>query len=148
MNCLYNTPGYGLASALTHLGSPAPHGASKPRTPADCRLRHFSRDGEKQQKGYFHCAFSVFSYTSSFLLHILHRTYTRQGTGIVNLGDTGRFTMGSQSDFNMPAHRETFAGFLFDMDGTIIDSTTAIVKHWHTHVPASHVLGRHPPLTS
>ena len=24
-----------------------------------------------------------------------------------------------------------FAGILFDMDGTIIDSTDAIVKHWH-----------------
>ncbi|CAK7203804.1 DL-glycerol-3-phosphatase [Sporothrix eucalyptigena] len=26
----------------------------------------------------------------------------------------------------------TFDGFLFDMDGTIIDSTDAVVKHWHT----------------
>ncbi|KAL2055963.1 hypothetical protein ABVK25_003605 [Lepraria finkii] len=25
----------------------------------------------------------------------------------------------------------TFAGLLFDMDGTIVDSTDAIVKHWH-----------------
>ena len=24
-----------------------------------------------------------------------------------------------------------FAGLLFDMDGTIVDSTDAIVKHWH-----------------
>ena len=24
-----------------------------------------------------------------------------------------------------------FAGILFDMDGTIVDSTDAIVKHWH-----------------
>lgn len=25
----------------------------------------------------------------------------------------------------------SFAGLLFDMDGTLIDSTDAIVKHWH-----------------
>lgn len=25
----------------------------------------------------------------------------------------------------------SFAGILFDMDGTIVDSTDAIVKHWH-----------------
>ena len=25
----------------------------------------------------------------------------------------------------------SFAGLLFDLDGTIIDSTDAIVKHWH-----------------
>lgn len=24
-----------------------------------------------------------------------------------------------------------FAGILFDLDGTIVDSTDAIVKHWH-----------------
>lgn len=27
-----------------------------------------------------------------------------------------------------------FAGILFDMDGTIVDSTDAIVKHWHKSV--------------
>ena len=27
-----------------------------------------------------------------------------------------------------------FAGLLFDMDGTIVDSTDAIVKHWHKSV--------------
>jgi hypothetical protein len=27
--------------------------------------------------------------------------------------------------------RAVFKGLLFDMDGTIIDSTDAIVKHWH-----------------
>lgn len=27
--------------------------------------------------------------------------------------------------------RETFDGLLFDMDGTIIDSTPAVIKHWH-----------------
>ena len=30
-----------------------------------------------------------------------------------------------------------FAGILFDMDGTIVDSTEAIVKHWHKWI-ASH----------
>ena len=34
------------------------------------------------------------------------------------------------------SHREIhhFAGILFDLDGTLIDSTDAIVKHWHRQV--------------
>ncbi|KAI1635169.1 haloacid dehalogenase-like hydrolase [Biscogniauxia mediterranea] len=31
-----------------------------------------------------------------------------------------------------PPEHVTFSGLLFDMDGTIIDSTSAVVKHWHT----------------
>ncbi|KAI1265756.1 HAD-like protein [Xylariaceae sp. FL1019] len=31
-----------------------------------------------------------------------------------------------------PAENVTFDGLLFDMDGTIIDSTSAVEKHWHT----------------
>ncbi|KAG6002550.1 hypothetical protein E4U21_002974 [Claviceps maximensis] len=31
-----------------------------------------------------------------------------------------------------PPQQVSFSGFLFDMDGTIIDSTPAIIKHWHT----------------
>ncbi|KAI3396683.1 hypothetical protein diail_11791 [Diaporthe ilicicola] len=34
--------------------------------------------------------------------------------------------------FSAPPVRASFRGFLFDMDGTIIDSTNAVVKHWHT----------------
>lgn len=30
----------------------------------------------------------------------------------------------------------SFDGFLFDMDGTIIDSTPAVIKHWHTYALA------------
>jgi glycerol 3-phosphatase-1 len=37
----------------------------------------------------------------------------------------------SESSFSAPAETITFHGLLFDMDGTIIDSTDAIVKHWH-----------------
>lgn len=33
--------------------------------------------------------------------------------------------------FTAPAETHEFDGLLFDMDGTIIDSTDAIVKHWH-----------------
>jgi len=33
----------------------------------------------------------------------------------------------------------TFAGILFDMDGTLIDSTDAIVKFWTRYVPPGHV---------
>lgn len=34
------------------------------------------------------------------------------------------------SDFSAPPEAVTFDGLLFDMDGTIIDSTDAVVKHW------------------
>lgn len=43
----------------------------------------------------------------------------------------------SQTDgmgFAGPSVQVTFDGLLFDMDGTIIDSTTAVEKHWHTYV--------------
>ncbi|KAI9713780.1 MAG: hypothetical protein M1820_000510 [Bogoriella megaspora] len=33
--------------------------------------------------------------------------------------------------FSKSAELHSFQGLLFDMDGTIIDSTDAIVKHWH-----------------
>ncbi|KAG9186488.1 glycerol-1-phosphatase [Alternaria panax] len=36
-----------------------------------------------------------------------------------------------EPSFSAPAKTVTFNGLLFDMDGTIIDSTDAIVKHWH-----------------
>lgn len=45
--------------------------------------------------------------------------------------------MGSQPDYTHPPQQVSFAGFLFDMDGTIIDSTPAIVKHWHKYVPCT-----------
>jgi glycerol-1-phosphatase len=35
-------------------------------------------------------------------------------------------------DYIAPPIRVSFDAFLFDMDGTIVDSTTAVVKHWHT----------------
>jgi glycerol 3-phosphatase-1 len=40
--------------------------------------------------------------------------------------------MGSTPDYSLPPQELTFDGFLFDMDGTIIDSTDAVVKHWQT----------------
>ncbi|KIL84179.1 glycerol 3-phosphatase 1 [Fusarium avenaceum] len=40
--------------------------------------------------------------------------------------------MGSTPDYSLPPQELTFDGFLFDMDGTIIDSTEAVVKHWQT----------------
>lgn len=36
-----------------------------------------------------------------------------------------------ENNFSAPAELHDFAALLFDMDGTIIDSTDAIVKHWH-----------------
>ncbi|KAI0160922.1 HAD-like protein [Hypoxylon sp. FL1284] len=35
-------------------------------------------------------------------------------------------------EYNAPPFEVSFEGLLFDMDGTIIDSTAAVVKHWHT----------------
>ncbi|KAI1459299.1 HAD-like protein [Annulohypoxylon moriforme] len=35
-------------------------------------------------------------------------------------------------DYTAPPFEVTFKALLFDMDGTIIDSTAAVVKHWHT----------------
>ncbi|KAF7555633.1 hypothetical protein G7046_g6493 [Stylonectria norvegica] len=39
--------------------------------------------------------------------------------------------MASQPDYSLPLLEVSFDGFLFDMDGTIIDSTEAVVKHWN-----------------
>ncbi|KAF2094811.1 HAD-like protein [Rhizodiscina lignyota] len=36
----------------------------------------------------------------------------------------------TEPSFTGPAEIHSFNGFLFDMDGTIIDSTSAIIKHW------------------
>jgi hypothetical protein len=49
-------------------------------------------------------------------------------------------SMGSLPDYSLPAEQVSFSGFLFDMDGTIIDSTPAIVKHWHTYVTITSLL--------
>jgi len=37
-----------------------------------------------------------------------------------------------KAEFSAPPVEIPFDAFLFDMDGTIIDSTEAVVKHWHT----------------
>jgi hypothetical protein len=37
----------------------------------------------------------------------------------------------ASSIFSAPPQEATFSGLLFDMDGTVIDSTDAVVKHWH-----------------
>ena len=36
-----------------------------------------------------------------------------------------------ESSFSAPSQVHSFDGILLDFDGTIIDSTDAIVKHWH-----------------
>lgn len=41
-------------------------------------------------------------------------------------------SLGTTPDFSAPPSTHYFNGLLFDFDGTIIDSTDAIVKHWHT----------------
>ena len=42
--------------------------------------------------------------------------------------------MAVSDKFTAPAQEVTLEGCLFDMDGTIIDSTEAVEKHWHTLV--------------
>lgn len=41
-------------------------------------------------------------------------------------------SLGNPPNFSAPPSTHYFDGLLFDFDGTIIDSTDAIVKHWHT----------------
>jgi beta-phosphoglucomutase-like phosphatase (HAD superfamily) len=36
--------------------------------------------------------------------------------------------------FSAPPQKVAFSALLFDMDGTIIDSTEAVVKNWHRFV--------------
>ncbi|EAQ92577.1 hypothetical protein CHGG_00812 [Chaetomium globosum CBS 148.51] len=38
----------------------------------------------------------------------------------------------AELSYSAPPEAVTFDGLLFDMDGTIIDSTDAVVKHWET----------------
>lgn len=38
--------------------------------------------------------------------------------------------MGSIPDYTQPPQQVSFDGFLWDMDGTIIDSTKAVEMHW------------------
>lgn len=40
----------------------------------------------------------------------------------------------SSLDFSAPAETHSFDGLLFDFDGTVVDSTEAIVNHWHKSV--------------
>ncbi|KAL9042150.1 MAG: hypothetical protein Q9180_000798 [Flavoplaca navasiana] len=46
---------------------------------------------------------------------------------------------GTGGTFTAPAETHTFNGILFDMDGTIVNSTDAIVKHWHKEYGADAV---------
>lgn len=41
-------------------------------------------------------------------------------------------SLGTSPNFSAPTSTHYFDGLLFDFDGTIIDSTDAIVKHWHS----------------
>jgi glycerol-1-phosphatase len=37
----------------------------------------------------------------------------------------------SEAAFTAPMESHSFTGILLDLDGTIIDSTDAIIKHWY-----------------
>lgn len=43
---------------------------------------------------------------------------------------------GEHGAFNGRSENLTFAGFLFDLDGTIINTTEAVTKHWNKCVPS------------
>lgn len=45
---------------------------------------------------------------------------------------TAEETPDAEESYSGASVRVPFSGFLFDMDGTIIDSTEAVVKHWYT----------------
>ncbi len=52
-----------------------------------------------------------------------------------SLSHYNQFTMGaSEPSYSLPPQQVTFDGILFDMDGTIIDSTPAVIKHWYAYV--------------
>ncbi|KAG7292401.1 hypothetical protein NEMBOFW57_002436 [Staphylotrichum longicolle] len=44
----------------------------------------------------------------------------------------GSTEQSTQPAYSAPPETVTFDGLLFDMDGTIIDSTAAVVKHWES----------------
>ena len=46
-------------------------------------------------------------------------------------------TGATEPAFTAPMESHSFAGVLMDLDGTIVDSTEAIVKHWHKLVSPS-----------
>lgn len=49
----------------------------------------------------------------------------------------GSTEQSTQPAYSAPPETVTFDGLLFDMDGTIIDSTAAVVKHWERCVPVT-----------
>ena len=82
---------------------------------------------------------SKLQYLGNKFVHIISRTHRTLQPPYLQ---TQRYTntLGMDGSSNKPAEKHRFtspnetvecAGALFDMDGTIIDSTDAIVKHWH-----------------
>ena len=77
-------------------------------------------------------------------IHIYHPSSTTHPLRLTSLNTVepfpdgpdrhNKFKMGSiqqnAMEYLAPPVEVTFDGFLFDMDGTIIDSTSAVVKHW------------------
>ena len=61
--------------------------------------------------------------------------YTNASSPLTAPFTTNPSIMGSlqvdESSFDAPPQVHSFLGILLDFDGTIIDSTDAIVKHWH-----------------
>jgi hypothetical protein len=61
--------------------------------------------------------------------------YTNASSHLTASFTTNPSIMGSirvdESSFDAPPQVHSFDGILLDFDGTIIDSTDAIVKHWH-----------------
>jgi len=48
---------------------------------------------------------------------------------------------GEHGAFSGRSESHTFAGFLFDLDGTIINTTDAVTRHWNKSVLALSLVG-------
>ncbi|KAK8196701.1 DL-glycerol-3-phosphatase [Zalaria obscura] len=72
-----------------------------------------------------HSLINIFSYTIP-----CHPAVVERAT-VPLADDTTNMPHHEQHNFTAPAEVHSFSALLFDMDGTIIDSTNAIIKHWH-----------------
>jgi hypothetical protein len=61
----------------------------------------------------------------STLLILIISLLKRANSSPNKMGSTGQIF-----EYSAPPQQVVFDGFLFDMDGTIIDSTAAVEKHW------------------
>lgn len=61
---------------------------------------------------------------------LTERPVSRRLSSLTPLPVSPVFKDNHQDDFSGPSVSRQYSAILFDMDGTIIDSTNAIIKHW------------------